>query len=343
MSKRSKKFRVVALMHEDFIPPEDLSGMSDREVAMLRTEYDVVTALEDLGHDVTILGVSDDIAPIRKTVVEKKPHIIFNLLEEFRGKGIYVPYVLGFLELMGSAYTGCNPSSLILATRKVTAKKILRYHRIATPAFVVFHRGKRVQRPAKLPFPLIVKSTMEHGSVGIAQASVVTSDEKLADRVAYVHEQVGTDAIAEQFITGRELYVGMIGNHRVQTFPLWEMHFDKVADGVHRIASESVKWNASYRKRHGITTGEAGDLPEGAADRIIHICKRVYRLLGLNGYARMDLRLADNGTVYLLEPNPNPDLAHDDDFSLSAQSGGMTYEELIQKLIGLGRRYRAND
>jgi D-alanine-D-alanine ligase len=180
-----------------------------------------------------------------------------------------------------------------------------------------------------------------HGSVGIAQSSVVTDDATLEQRVRYVHESLGTEAIAERFVEGRELYVGVLGNHRLVTFPVWEMQFGKLADGAHAIATERVKWDLDYQDRRGITTAAADDLPEDVVRRIDRLCRRVFRILGLNGYARMDFRLRPDGRVYLLEANPNPDLALDEDFAESAHVGGVPYERLVQRILNLGlRRHR---
>jgi len=188
---------------------------------------------------------------------------------------------------------------------------------------------------------LIVKSTTEHGSAGIAQASYVTNDEKLAERIEFIHTQIGTDAVAEEYIEGRELYVGVIGNDRLQTYPVWEMRFEKLPDNAPRIATERVKWDLEYQKKRGIKTGAAKDLPEGVADRITKLAKRVYRILGMNGYARMDFRLTADGRVFLLEANPNPDLARDEDFAESAKTVGVGYDKLIGKILRLALQYRS--
>lgn len=186
-----------------------------------------------------------------------------------------------------------------------------------------------------------MKSSTEHGSVGIAQASLVTSDEKLTERVEFIHTQLGTDAVAEQYIEGRELYLGVIGNRRLQTFPVWEMRFENLPDNAPRIATERVKWNLEYQQKHSIKAGMAKDLPDGVADRIGKLCKRVYRILGLSGYARMDFRLTDDGRIFLLEPNPNPDLARDEDFAESAKAVGIGYDKLIDRVLKLGLRAAA--
>ncbi|MCB9858072.1 MAG: ATP-grasp domain-containing protein [Phycisphaerales bacterium] len=334
-----KKLRVLVLTHQDIELPDSLDGLSESEIKAIKTEYDVVTALEHLGHEVRTLAAPEDMTDIRRVLFAWKPHVVFNLLEEFRGEGIYVPYLLGYLELIGQAFTGCNPAGLLLADRKITTKKVLRYHRIPVPDFAVFPLGRKVRRPKKLEFPLIVKSATEHGSVGISQASIVNSDEKLAERVAYVHEQIGTDAVAEAYIQGRELNLGLIGNNRVEALLLWELYFEKMAPGVHAIATARVKWDLEYQEKRGITMGPAENLPPGVESKIVRMARRVYRILGLNGYARMDFRLTDDGKIYLLEPNPNPDLAHDEDFSESAIEKGLDYDEMIQRIVNLGIRY----
>lgn len=332
--------RVLVLTHQAFELPSSLVGLSAKEIATWKTEYDVVVALQDLGHDWRVLGDFDELSALRRVLTEWKPMIVFNLLEEFRGKGVYVPFILGYLELLRQPFTGCHPSGLIVADDKVLTKKILRYHRIPVPDFTRFRRGRVVVRPNRLDFPLIVKSASEHGSVGIAQASVVTTDARLQERVEFIHDQVGTDAIAEQYIDGREFYVGVLGNVRLQTFPLWELKFEKLAPHAPRIATERVKWDLAYQRKSGIVAEAATDLDPALVDRMQRICKRVYRILGITGYARMDFRVTDEGRVYLLEPNPNPDLARDEDFALSAQAAGIEYEPLIRRVMNLGLRYQ---
>jgi len=339
VTKRNSKKRVLILTHQKYTPPEPGTTLTKEEIAPVRTEYSVSAALTKLGHEVRILGGLADLTHVRDIISEWKPHAAVNLMEEFGGEGIYVPYVLGYLELMRVPFTGCNPTGLMLADDKELMKKLLRYHRIPAPEFAVFPRGRRVRRPRRLEFPLIVKSATAHGSVGIAQASLVTNDEKLSERVEFIHEHVQTDAMAEQYIEGRELYLGVLGNRRLETFPVWEMHFKNLAEGAPRIATAKIKWDTSYQKERGITTGRARNLPEGIEARVVRLCRRVYRMLGLSGYARMDFRLAQDGRLFLLEPNPNPDLAKDEDFADAAQAAGIAYNQLIQRVLNLGIRY----
>jgi len=336
-----RKSRILVLMHESLVPPDSIEGYSDEQMQAWKTEYDVLVTLREMGHTAQPLGVSDELVPIREAIETSQPHIVFNLLEEFHGVAIYDYYVVSYLELMRQHYTGCNPRGLMLAHDKAISKQILSYHRIPTPRFAIFPRGNKVKRPRRLHFPLLVKSVVEDASLGISQASIVHSDERLADRVRFVHEQVNTDAIAEEYIEGRELYVGVIGNQRLQTLPVWEMVFSKMPEHLPHIATARVKWDLNYQKKHGITTRAAKDLDPGLCDRIGKLCKRVYRALSLSGYARMDLRLAQDGRVFVLEANPNPNLSYGEDFAESAETVGISYENLLQRILNLGLRYQA--
>jgi len=336
-----KKLRVLVLMHEDLIPPESIEGLSDREIAPFKAEFDVVAGLEALGHDVRPLGMLDDLGVVRKAILRWRPHVAFNLLEEFHGVAVYDQHVVSYLELMRQPYTGCNPRGLMLAHDKALSKKILTYHRIATPRFAVFPVKQRPRRPRPLNFPLLVKSAIEDASLGISQASIVTNDEKLIDRVEFVHEQVQSDAIVEEYIEGRELYVGVIGNQRLQTFPVWEMLFTRMPEGRPNIATAKAKFDEDYQRRYGIETRAAQDLAPGVEERIHKLSKRVYRVLSLSGYARLDLRLARNGRIYVLEANPNPNLEYGEDFAESAHAIGISYEALLQRILNLGRRHHA--
>jgi len=335
------KLRILALVREGLVPAETLEGYADDELPDWKMEYDVVATLRDMGHDVRPLGVFDDLGPIREMILEWKPHVAFMMLEEFLGVSVYDQAVVSYLELMRQHYTGCNPRGLLLTHDKALSKKILQYHRISTPRFVVFPRRKKVKPLRRLQYPVFVKSTIEDASFGISQASIVTNERALIDRVAFVHERAGTDAIAEEYIDGRELYVGVLGNQRLQTLPIWEMLFTRMPDDVAHIATAHVKWNPKYQKKHGIDTRAAEDLPEDLRTRISRLCKRVYRRLNMSGYGRIDLRLRPDGEVYVLEANANPNLEYGEDFAESAEAQGISYEQLLQRIINLGIRYHA--
>ncbi len=207
-----KKLRVLVLMHEDLVPPVSLDGYSEKEIAEWATEYDVVAGLQRLGHEVYMLGVGSDLGTIRNAFVESRPHIAFNLMVHFHGVAVYDQHVVSYIELLRKPYTGCNPRGMMLARDKALSKEILSYHRIRVPKFHVFPVRRKVKRPRRLEFPLVVKSINEEASLGISQASVVTNDEKLKERVEFMHETFGVNVIVEEYIDGRELYVGVIGN-----------------------------------------------------------------------------------------------------------------------------------
>jgi D-alanine-D-alanine ligase len=341
VKKRSgarKKLRVLALMQESLVPPDDIKGV-DLPGAEWKMEYDVVSTLRGLGHEVQPLGVGGNLADIRNAIADFKPHITFNLLEGFDDVATWDQNVVAYLELLKVPYTGCNSRGLLLGRDKAIAKKLLSYHRIPVADFVVAPRGKRFRRPKRLAFPLFVKSLTLDASIGISQASVVEDDGKLEERVGFVHESIGTDALVERYIEGRELYVGVLGNERLQVLPIWELYFKNLPEEVRKIATERLKWSLSYQKKHGIDSGEAKDLPAGMEDRIRDVCKRVYRNLMLSGCARIDLRLTEAGQAYVVEANPNPQLAHDEDFAQSARKAGIDYPELLQRILNLGLRW----
>ena len=274
-----KPLRVLVLMHESLVPPASLKGYSDKEIDEFRTEYDVVANLEKAGHTVRALGLGDNLGELRAAITDWKPDVAFNLLEEFQGIVTYDQYVVAFLELMKLPYTGCNPRGMMISRDKALSKQILSYHRIPTPGFAVIRRGKRYRAPRKLKFPLFVKSVTEDASLGIAQASIVGDADKLKERIEFIHEQTNSDALIEEYIEGRELYVGVLGNDRLRTFPVWEMDFGTLPEVMAGIATRKVKWDRRYQKKHGIRTGAAQSLPDGAAAYLDKMSKRIYRAL----------------------------------------------------------------
>jgi D-alanine-D-alanine ligase len=334
-----KKLRVIVLVHEDLIPPDSLEGLNSKEVMAVKTEYDVISTLKQMGHEVYPVGLYNHLNAIGNALLEQKPHVAFNLLEEFHGYPLYDQHVVSYLELMKQPYTGCNPRGLTLAHDKALTKMILAYHRIQVPHFAVFPLNRKVRRPKRLKFPLLVKSISEEGSVGIAQASVVHDDEKLAQRVDFIHRQNKTDAIAEQYIKGREVYVGVIGNQNIQTYAPWELVMEKLPEGTENIATLKIKWDPAYQEKVGVVTRAAELTPE-QHKQLERLSKRIYRYLFLSGYARLDYRLTEEGQFYLLEANPNPQIARDEDFADSAAHTGLPYEQLLQKIITVGLNYR---
>jgi D-alanine-D-alanine ligase len=336
-----KKLRALVLMHESLVPPETLEGHTPAQIEEWRTEYDVMTHLKAAGHEVRALGILDSLTELRSAIHDWKPDIAFNLLEEFNGVVTYDQHVVAFLELMQQPYTGCNPRGLMLSRDKVLSKQLLAYHRIPTPQFLLFPRGRRVQIPRKLEYPMFVKSATEDASVGIAQASVVEDAVQLSERIQFIHEQTKTDALVEEYIDGRELYVGVIGNDRLTVLPVWELTFGSLPEGLPAIATRKIKWDPKYQAKYGITTRAATELDPAVSHELMRQSKRIYKALHLTGYARMDFRVRPNGRIHVLEANANPNLTAEEDFAESALSAGLKYDELLQKILSLGLGYRA--
>ena len=293
-----------------------------------------------MGHEIKVLGLGDNLVELRATIMDWKPDIAFNLLEEFQGIVTYDQYVVAFLELMRMPYTGCNPRGMMISRDKVLSKQILAYHRIPTARYALLPRNRRYVQPKKLKFPLFVKSATEDASLGIAQASIVSDAQRLRERVEFIHEQTTSDALVEEFIEGREIYIGVMGNERLTTFPVWELNFGTLPD-VMSIATRKVKWDRKYQQRHGIGTEPARDLPPGLPLRLATVARRIYRALSLSGYARIDLRLKPDGSVYVLEANANPNLAQTEDFATSALAAGVGYDVVLQRIMQFGENYNA--
>lgn len=338
-----RKLRVAMMVHEDLEPPDTLDGVDPKRAEILQTEFDVKKGLEALGHEVHVIGLFDELAPLRRAIARIEPHIVFNLLEAFHGESVYDQHVVAYLELLRQAYTGCNPRGLTLGRDKALSKKVLHYHRIRVPGFRVFPRHapirkelrKQHRRRSMLEFPLIVKSLVEEGSHGISEASVVHSDAKLRERIEFIHDSIGTDAIVEEFIEGREVYSAAFGNHTVTVLPTWELRIENLRADAPLVATRRVKWDTAFQARRGVEIGPA-ELDERVAADVRRTTRRIYRLLGLTGYARIDFRLDAEGRLWFLEANPNPDIGLGQEFASAAEAAGLDYGQALHKLLNLG-------
>jgi D-alanine-D-alanine ligase len=335
-----RPLRVLVLVHETLVPPDSLRGVRDEAAAEFQTEYDVVSCLKNAGHDVRPIGIGDSLTELRAAIHDWQPQVCFNLLEEFGGIVTYDQHVVAYLELLRQAYTGCNPRGMMLSRDKVLSKQILAYHRIPTPQFAVFRRGGAVRIPKALRYPLFVKSATEDASLGISQASIVEDAARLAERIAFIHEHTQSDALVEEYVEGRELYVGVLGNDRIRTLTPWEFMFGALKPGRAAIATRRAKWDPEYQERHGITSGLAEGLPAGLPEKLDRFARRIYRALHMTGYARIDFRVRADGTPFVLEANANPNLEQTEDFAMAARHDGIDYPALLERLISLGRGYR---
>ena len=301
-----------------------------------KTEANVLAALNELKYPCELLGLHDDTDLLRQKLTTFEPDIIFNMVENFRNLSSAEHKITSFLELQGIPFTGCSAVGITLCKNKSIAKKILSYHRIRVPAFVVLPAGNKIKRPARLEFPILIKPLKEEASYGISQASFVETDAEFVERVGFIHGKFQQPAIAEEYIVGRELYVGLLGNRRVQAFPAREMVFREVPESGPRFATFHAKWDESYRKRWGIQN-EFAELDPELARRIEKLCKRIYNVLLIDGYARLDLRLTAQNEIVFIEANPNPMLAKDEDFALAAEKAGLPFPKLIQRILQVGK------
>jgi D-alanine-D-alanine ligase len=327
--------KVLLLAHTDMIPPEKPT-LRDLSWASWKTEYTVLQSLKKNGHDVQMVGLYNDLTVLEKAVETFAPDIVFNLLQEFQEEGAFEQHIVSYLELKNIPYTGCSPRGLTLTRDKALAKTLLESQGILTPRFFSVARGQSVPNQLPLEFPMIVKSQTEDASLGIAQSSVVKSVKKLQERVKFIHEQIGTDALIEEYIEGREIYVSILGNKRMQTLPAWELYMDELGKESYPIATRNLKFSKKYCKKHKIRRGSAQGLTPLLEKQISEVSKAAARALALNGYMRADMRLTEDGRIYILEVNPNPELAEGEDLAAAAEMMGMDYCQLIEKIISLG-------
>lgn len=331
-----KKLKVLALF--DAIAPttidQDLSA--ELKTDDWKTEANVLEALRQLGHTTEYLAIFDNLDLLQQKVTSFEPDVILNLADQFKNNRAFDQAIVSYLEMHGLPFTGCGSTGLTLCKHKGVSKKILDYHRIRVPNFVTVARGKRCARPKRLKFPILVKPLKEEASLGISQASLVETDEQFKERVQFIHEKFDSDAIAEEYIDGRELYVSVIGNHRLQAFPIREFVFKEVPPDEPKIATYKAKWDEEYRKRWGLQNQFAEGFDAAVIAHIEQTCKRIYHLLTIDGYARVDLRVTAANEVYFIEANPNPILAADEDFAQSALKANVRYPQLIERIIRLG-------
>ena len=318
----------------DTLHPEwqDADYKKEIDAKVEEAEYDVARALVAKGHDVRMVGVADQLAPMLEQLAAFQPKLVFNGCESFRGHARHEYALATVLEMHGYRYTGSSPTGLLVARNKSLTKKILAHHGIRVPAFAECRPGEKPMRPSELRFPLIIKPLLEDASVGISQASVVRDDEDLGLRVKFIHEKFHQAAIVEELIEGRELYVGLIGNDTLQVLPIVELTFGET-EGDHRIATYKAKWDEEYRKRKKIKNVFAKGLAEEVTTKIADTCTTAFHALWLQDYGRVDLRLTHDDEVYVLEVNPNPFLACENEMADAAEKAGLPYTDFIERIV----------
>lgn len=308
--------------------PRELKEQEDKE-----TEADVLACLKRLGHEVETLAVFDDVLPIVEKIKSFTPEVVFNLTESFHSDRAHEANIPALLELMKVRYTGARPEGLMLCKDKALAKKILAYHRVRVPHFVISPETRPLKRLRRFVYPAFVKPVGEESSDGISKASFAKSEEEALERAHFVHEKFHCDALIEEYIDGRELYLSVMGNRKLNVFPPREIFFKEVPDDEPKFATYKAKWDDAYRKKWGIRNGAASELPQGLEENLARLARKVYRVLKIRGLGRIDVRLTPAGEVAIIEANPNPSLAKDDDFAQAASAAGLEYDVLIQKIL----------
>ena len=313
-------------------PNREFSAESLKE-EQKATEADVFCCLQRLGHQVETLPVYDNVAEVVEKIKACVPDIVFNLSESFYHDRSHEPNIPALLELMKVRYTGSGPDALILCKDKALTKKVLAYHKVHVPHFVVSHRLSPLRHLGRFVFPAFVKPLCEESSDGISKASFARDENEAIERARFIHHKFNSDALIEEYIEGRELYVSVLGTRRLTVFPPREILFEGMPEDVPKFATYHAKWNEAYRKKWGIKNEAAKELSDEMQKNLRKLARNVYCWLKIRGFGRIDMRMTAQGELFVIEANPNPSLAADEDFAQSAAEAGTAYDALIQEIL----------
>jgi D-alanine-D-alanine ligase len=295
-------------------------------------------ALHALGHEALSVVVDREIDALVGALRRHAPDLVFNLAESFRGKSALESNVAALLNLIDYRYTGSSPAGLLVAGDKSLTKKVLRFHAIKTPEFATLYRGA-VDWAGDLSFPVIVKPPQEDASLGITSASVVHEIKDLFARIDELQSEYQTPVLVEQFIDGREFYVGVLGNANPEALPVIELDFSSFPPDRPRIASWNAKWGEDGEGSGAEFAGTQSIFPNNLADELVdrmrHVAIEAFNALRLRDYARIDLRVSDSGEIYVIEVNPNCYLERESEFSRAAKQHGLEYDALIARIVDL--------
>ncbi len=303
------------------------------EVGVLDEMNDIAKALQTLGYRTSVFNVDGDICRFVNFLKDEEPDLVYNLCESVGNESLHEMHAVGLYELMGVPYTGSSPLTLGTALNKVRVKELLSYHDLPTPPFQLFKSPVRIALDEKLSFPLIVKPSREDASIGIDTNSIVSNLHELRKRVRYVIEQFDQPALVEEYIDGRELNVGILGNRKPIVFPISEIDMSTLPKQYHRIITYNAKWmkgTEEYEHTKGVCPAL---LPPALEVKIKELALRAYHIIGCRDYARVDVRLSKDHKPYILEVNPNPDISDEAGFARSARAYGYNFHELIGKIV----------
>jgi D-alanine-D-alanine ligase len=333
------KLKIIVMYDRVLVDESEEQAASTDKAPVVRTldkkevEEEVAEALTKLGHEPMmheIDGTTKSLIGLTRIECD----LVFNLCESFADDDTADFKIAAFLELIGKKYTGSGTHGLMLAQDKAVAKKIFAFHGVHTPVFAKSFRG-RLDFSHDLQFPVIVKPAREDGSIGIEFSAVVSSIRELMERMDWLHAHFDSPVLIEEYVEGRELYVGIIGNDKPEALPVIELDLSKLPDGTPRIASAEVKWGKGTKAYRDTKSAIATDLPEESVLTLQQTALAAYQALELRDYGRVDMRLQSDGRVHVIEVNPNPWLASKAEFAMAAKKSGRTYTQLVEEIVEL--------
>lgn len=337
-----KKLKVAVLYEnwgeEEQAPEPEKKKRSAGKRKKKREKHDheeIFEALEKLGHEPSYL-VLDGTDKTLTALARYETDLFFNLVESYAGDDHKEMHVAAYLDLLGRPYTGAGPQALFLAQDKALAKKIFDFHGIRTPYFATCFQGT-LDHSHDISFPLIVKPISEDASIGIDKDSVVGSVKELMERIQYVQEEFESPALIEEYIEGREIYAGILGNQDPEVLPLVELDLSRLPAGMPKVAGTEVKWEKDSEAYKATKSAPVEDLDEETAEQLAETALAAYRTLKLRDYARIDMRLTSKGEVYVIEANPNPWLSSNSEFFMAAKKSGRSYADMIGAIVDLAR------
>ena len=333
------KLKIVVLYDRVLVDEAEEQPAAAEKSPVVRTldkkevEEEVAEALGKLGHETTMHEL-DGTAKSLLGLARLECDLVFNLCESFADDDTADFKIAAFLELIRKRYTGSGTHGLMLAQDKAIAKKIFAFHGIHTPVFAKSFRG-RLDFSHDLQFPVIVKPAREDGSIGIEFGAVVSSIRELMERMDWLHANFNSPVLIEEYIEGREMYVGVLGNDNPEALPVVELDLSKLPDGTPRIAAAEVKWGKGTKAYRDTKSAVATDLPEETVLALQQTAVAAYQALELRDYGRVDMRLKPDGHIHVIEVNPNPWLSSKAEFAMAARKSGRNYAQLVEEIVEL--------
>jgi len=292
---------------------------------------EIFEALESLGHEPSYQMLDGDEKSLT-ALARCDADLFFNIVESYDGDDTKEMHVAAYLDLLGRLYTGAGPHAMHLAQDKGLAKKLFAFHGVRTPFFATCYRGN-IDHCHDITFPLIVKPISEDGSIGIDQGSVVKSVKQLMERIQYIQDEFDSPALLEEYIEGREIYAGILGNRFPEVLPLIELDLSRLPPDMPRVAGTEVKWDKDSEAYKVTKSAPVENLDEEITELLGSTALAAYRALGLRDYGRIDMRLTEKGEVYVIEANPNPWLSSGSEFYMAAKKSGRSYAEMIGEIV----------